>query len=160
MPTLRPPLLLIIVKNLNLYVIFLVSDINKGLSTDCQTVAVGQSRFYFSWEWQTRFFKHNNYKLSKAPYSLITQSYSFSGAVVAVIVWQLDLQLHMQSVPMTTKVMISNPAQGKVYSLRHYVIKFVSDLQQVSGLLRFLPPIKHHNTKPYSYSSTIWTFFL
>jgi hypothetical protein len=32
-------------------------------------------------------------------------------AVVVVIVWLLDLQLTMQSVPITTKVLSSNPAQ-------------------------------------------------
>jgi hypothetical protein len=34
---------------------------------------------------------------------------------------------------------------GEVYSIQHYVIKFVSDLQQVGGflwVLRFPPPIK------------------
>jgi hypothetical protein len=34
---------------------------------------------------------------------------------------------------------------GEVYSMQHYVIKFVSDLRQVSGFLRVLwfhPPIK------------------
>ena len=34
---------------------------------------------------------------------------------------------------------------GKVYSIQHYVIKFVSDLRQISGFLqviRFTPPIK------------------
>jgi hypothetical protein len=34
---------------------------------------------------------------------------------------------------------------GEVYSIQHYVIKFVSDLLQVSGflrILRFPPPIK------------------
>jgi len=47
----------------------------------------------------------------------------------------------MQSVYITTKVMSSNPAQA----IQHYVIKFVSDLQQVGGFLRefwFPPPIK------------------
>ena len=39
----------------------------------------------------------------------------------------------MQSVPITTKVVSSNPAHGEVYSKQHYVIKFVSDLQQVGG---------------------------
>ena len=44
-----------------------------------------------------------------------------------------------------TKLVSSNPVHGKVYSIQHYVIKFVSDLQQVSGflqVLRFPPPIK------------------
>jgi len=35
----------------------------------------------------------------------------------------------------TTNVVSSNPAQGEVYSLQYYVIKFVSDFRQVSGLL-------------------------
>jgi len=38
---------------------------------------------------------------------------------VVVIVWKLDLQLPMQSVPITTKIVI-----------QHYVIKFVIDLRQ------------------------------
>ena len=38
-----------------------------------------------------------------------------------------DLQL--KSVPITTKVVSSNPAHGEVYSIQHYVIKFVSDLR-------------------------------
>ena len=33
--------------------------------------------------------------------------------------WWLDLQLHMQSVPMTTKVASSNLAHGEVYSIQH-----------------------------------------
>jgi hypothetical protein len=35
-----------------------------------------------------------------------------------------------------SKVVISNPAHGEVYSIQHYVIKFVSDLQQVGGFLK------------------------
>ena len=34
---------------------------------------------------------------------------------------------------------------GKVYSIQHYVIKFVNDLRQVGGflwVLRFPPPLK------------------
>jgi len=36
----------------------------------------------------------------------------------------------------TTNVVSSNIAQGEVYSIQHYVIKFVSDLRQVGGFLR------------------------
>ena len=64
---------------------------------------------------------------------------------MVMIVWYLDLQLPVQSVPITTKVVSSNPIHSKVYSIQHYVIKFVSDLQQVCGflqVLRFPPPIK------------------
>ena len=51
----------------------------------------------------------------------------------------------MQSVPITTKVLCSNPVHGAVYLIQYYVIKFVSDLRQVVGflrVLRFPPPIK------------------
>jgi len=37
----------------------------------------------------------------------------------------------VQSVPITTNIVSSNPVHGKVYLIQHYVIKFVSDLQQV-----------------------------
>ena len=54
------------------------------------------------------------------------------------MVWQLDLQLPMQSVPITNNVVSSNPVQGEVYSIQHYGIKFASDLRQVDGFLRVL----------------------
>jgi len=41
--------------------------------------------------------------------------------------------------------MSSNPAHGEMYTIQHYVIRFVSDLRQVGGflwVLRFPPPIK------------------
>ena len=37
----------------------------------------------------------------------------------------------MQSVPITTKVMSSNPAHGEVYVIQHYVIKFLSDRSMI-----------------------------
>ena len=50
----------------------------------------------------------------------ISNKYLISNrGVVVVIVWQLDLQLPMQSVPITTKVVNSNPAHGEVYSIQH-----------------------------------------
>jgi len=62
---------------------------------------------------------------------------------VVVIVWQLDLQLPVQSVSITTKVVSSNPIHSEVYSIQLYVIKFVSDSRQVSGFLWVLwfPPL-------------------
>jgi hypothetical protein len=86
--------------------------------------------------------------------------YPFLGAVV--VVWQLDLQLPVQSVHITTKVVSSNPVQGEVYSMQHYVIKFVSDLRQLGGflrVLRFPPPTNLTATictrhKPLSYPLT------
>ena len=54
-------------------------------------------------------------------------------------IWLLDLQL---SLLVTTNDLTSNTGHGEVYSIQHYVIKFVSDLLQVCGFLRFPPPIK------------------
>ena len=71
------------------------------------------------------------------------------GAVMVVIVWWLDLQLPMQSVPITTDVVSSNLNQGEMYNIMNNVIKFVSDLHQVGGflrILRFPPPIKLTST--------------
>ena len=71
-----------------------------------------------------------------------------------------------------TNIVSLNPPHGEVYSIQHYVIKFVSDLRQVGGFLRvlWLPPpiktdwnivesgVKHHNHQPmYSFS---WILFL
>ena len=53
-----------------------------------------------------------------------------------------DLQLPVQSVPITTKVVSLNPVHGEVYSIQHYVIKFVSYLWQVGCYLQFPSPIK------------------
>jgi hypothetical protein len=39
----------------------------------------------------------------------------------------------VQSVPINTNVVSSKPIHGEVYSIQHYVIKFVSDLRQVGG---------------------------
>jgi hypothetical protein len=43
----------------------------------------------------------------------------------------------------------SNPVLGEVYTIQHYVIKFVNDLRQVGGflqILRFPTPIKPTTT--------------
>ena len=51
----------------------------------------------------------------------------------------------MQSKPVTTKVVSSNPIQAKLYSIQNYVIRFVNALRQVGGFLRtlrFPPTIK------------------
>ena len=63
-----------------------------------------------------------------------------------------NAQLLVQSVPITNKVVSSNP----VYSIQHCVIKFVSDLRQVCGFLRVprCPPlIKLTVTKKLKYCS-------
>ena len=52
-----------------------------------------------------------------------------------MVVGFMDLQLPLHSVPITTKVVSSNPVHGEVYLIQHYVIKFVSNLRQVGGFL-------------------------
>jgi hypothetical protein len=59
----------------------------------------------------------------------------------------MGLQLPVQSVPITTNIVSSNLAHAhdRVYSIQHYMIKFVSDWRQVGGFLYelwFPPPIK------------------
>ena len=51
---------------------------------------------------------------------------------------KMDLQLPVQSLPITTKVVSLNPAHDEVYLIQHYVIKFVSDLWHVYGVLLVL----------------------
>ena len=65
------------------------------------------------------------------------------GAVMVVIVWYLAFQLPLQSVPLTTKVVSSNPVHGEVNSIQHYVIKVVSNLRQIGSFLQVLwfPPL-------------------
>ena len=41
-----------------------------------------------------------------------------------MIIWSLDLQLHMQSVPITIQVLSSNPTHFDVYLIQLYMIKF------------------------------------
>jgi hypothetical protein len=55
-----------------------------------------------------------------------------------MIVWELDLQLAVHSVPIITKVVSWNLDHGEVYSIQHYMIKFVCDLWQVGSFLRVL----------------------
>ena len=54
----------------------------------------------------------------------------------------VDLQLPVQSVPITTKVVSSNPVHGEVYLIQYYVIKFVSDLRQLG---RWFSPVSSTN---------------
>ena len=87
----------------------------------------------------------NSSNIKKYIYSLQRKLQIKKGCVVDMIVWYLHLHLPVQSEPIITKVVSSNPAQMQVYSIQHYVIKFVRDLHPFGGflqVLRFLPPIK------------------
>ena len=50
---------------------------------------------------------------------------------VVVTVWRLDLQLPLQSVTINTNVVSTNPTHARMYSIQHFVIKFVSNLRQI-----------------------------
>ena len=68
---------------------------------------------------------------------------------MVMIVWQLDLQLPVKSVPITIKVVSLYPVHREAYLMQHYVIQFVIDLRQVDGflwVLRFPKPIKLTDT--------------
>ena len=57
----------------------------------------------------------------------------------------VGLQLPVQSVPITSNIVSSNPVYEEVYSIEHFLIKFISDLRQVDDFLlvsRFPSPIK------------------
>jgi len=59
--------------------------------------------------------------------------------IVAVILWLLDLQLPMQSVPVTTDVVSSNLDQGDVYNIMWYSLSMTCDRSVVfSGSSGFL----------------------
>ena len=65
-------------------------------------------------------------------------NYYYTTIVCVMMVCLLDSQLHVQSVPITTIFVSSNPGHGEVYLMLNYVIRFVSDLRQVGGFLRVL----------------------
>jgi hypothetical protein len=66
----------------------------------------------------------------------MTDHFTFLGRTapthVVVNVW-MDLQIPVQTLDITTKVVSLNPADGEAYSIQNYVIKCVSDLRQVGG---------------------------
>ena len=75
----------------------------------------------------------------------VRSSISIYATTVPLYTIICHLQLSVQTVPITTNIVSSNPVHGKVYSIQHYVIKFASDLRQVGGFLRvirFPQPIK------------------
>ena len=57
------------------------------------------------------FPKRTNLEFIINLFSLVSTSTTTMGVVVAVIVWWLAFQLPVQSVPITTKVVSSNPVQ-------------------------------------------------
>ena len=55
----------------------------------------------------------------------------------------------VNSVPITAIVVSLNPADGEVYSMQHYLNKFVSDLQQAGGFFSGIPVSSTNKTDRY-----------
>ena len=51
----------------------------------------------------------------------------------------------VQSVPITTNILSSNPARGKLYGIQHYVIKFVGDLRAGRSVVSPGTPVSSTN---------------
>ena len=72
-------------------------------------------------------------------------SQMYKGVVVAVIVWSLDLQLPMQSVPITTDGVSSNLDQGGIGVKQQSLIQSLNQgrcLRLCDKVCHFCPPIK------------------
>jgi hypothetical protein len=80
------------------------------------------------WEWK-HWRKNVNMHLHIATVISYIISWGRHGRDRMVV--EFTTTVPVQSVPITTKVVSLNPVHGEVYSIQHYVIKFVSDLWQV-----------------------------
>ena len=60
----------------------------------------------------------------------------------------------------TTKVVSSNPSDGEVYSMQHYVIKFVSDLRQLGVFLRVLRVFSTNKTDRHDIAEIVFKLVL
>jgi len=73
-------------------------------------------------------------KFKIGPYRKIFKK-SFYGCLCGC--GRIVIEFIVQSMPITTKVVSLNPTHGEVYSIQHYVIKFVSYFRQ--GMRLFSP---------------------
>ena len=63
--------------------------------------------------------------------------------------------------PITTKLVSSNPCHGEVYLIQYYVIKIGSDLRQVNGFLpRFIPKLYTISDKNRLFINSMLTDFI
>jgi len=82
---------------------------------------------YFTFLSSSQSVRHDIHSLPLIRYQGPSWSWSYGSLIYNYL---------MQSVPITTKFVISNTAHGEVYSIQHYVIKFVRVLWQVGGFLQ------------------------
>jgi hypothetical protein len=77
---------------------------------------------------------NNSITISYISFVLILDFLPQQGAIVVVIIWLLDLYLPMQSVPITTNVLSSNPAQAR-YTLNIGHTVFQGKITYSEGLI-------------------------
>jgi hypothetical protein len=77
-------------------------------------------------------------------YAVLRHFQQYFSYIVAVSFIGGGNRLPVQSVPITTKVVSLNRVHGKVNSIQHYVIKFISDLRQ-SQVVGFDGPMEQQN---------------
>ena len=74
---------------------------------------------------------------------MFTVEFLLFGAVVGCMIVRFTIYNYLCTQCLSPLTFVSsNPAHGEVHSIQHHVIMFVSDLRQISVLLRFSPPIK------------------
>jgi hypothetical protein len=83
-------------------------------------------RWYYSWN-------------QRLVLSLTLMLIAMKWKTVAIAYHRVYIFVHEAKKPLTVWVRIRS---SEVYSIKHYVIQFVSDLQQVGGFLRFPPTTK------------------
>ena len=96
-------------KTKNLYMVTLADSFIQSKNSDTKTIVNLNSKGAESMCCQLQIFK-------------LVYGQLANETVVVIIISQSDLQIPVQSVPITTKVVISNPAHGQMYSIQHYVI--------------------------------------
>jgi len=108
------------------------------------------------WIWYLRFYLEYEYKAQTQKFydymsgSVITLLSIYQINVNIPCMLTINLQLPMQSMPITTNVVSLNPAHGEVYSIT--ALCDVSDLWKVCAFLRvhqFPPPV-------FFYTFLIW----
>jgi hypothetical protein len=81
------------------------------------------------------------YKITQTPIlkngTIVSCFLFISVAIMVVIVWKLDLHLPVQSVPITIKVVSSNPAHGEMYSIQQVTALNKNRLMHTSKLILF-----------------------
>jgi hypothetical protein len=90
-------------------------------------LALAESTFFGDARFNNMYCKRTNTQQFYLSYYML---HTFIWAILVVIVWSFDLQLPMQSVPITTKVVSSNPAHAGCtrYNILVVVMHYISTM--------------------------------